>query len=211
MKKNVVIFGASGKTGHELMKQALTNDYSVTAFVRNPSKLKIAHGNLNVIQGDIADYQTVAHAIMKQDVVLSALGAASPFKFDQSVGEGTRNIVKAMEVDGVSRFIYMSFAGVKESRHASGFVIKHIAPKILSTEIAGHEARESMIKQSGLNWTIVRAVTLTNGKHTGQYRSGEGMHAKGFPVIISRADVADFMLRQVTDDTFLRKTPSIMY
>lgn len=211
MKKSIFIFGASGKTGYELVNQALTNGYFVTAFVRNPSKLKIIHSNLKVIQGDITDYQKVAHAITDHDAVLSALGAASPFKFDQSVVDGTQTIIKAMEVNGISRFIYMSFIGVAESRHTSGFVIKHIASKLLSTEIAGHEARESMIKQSGLNWTIVRPVTLTNGKHTGQYRSGEGIHSKGFPVIISRADVADLMLQQVTDDTFLRKATGIMY
>jgi putative NADH-flavin reductase len=211
MEKNVIIFGASGKTGQELTIQALAMGYIVTAFVRNPLKLKITHDNLKVIQGSISDFEKVSLAIKGQDAVLSALGAASPFKFDQSVIDGTENIIKALKIEGTSRFIYMSFIGVKESRNTSGFVIKYIAPRLLSTEIAGHEARESMIKQSGLNWVIVRAATLTNGKHTGQYRRGEGVLAKGFPVSISRADVADFMLNQVTDDSFLRKAPGIMY
>ncbi len=211
MKNNIIIFGASGKTGQELVKQALAKGHFITAFVRNPSKLKITHGNLKVIQGDITDYQSVTDAVIGKDAVLSALGASSPFKFDQSVVDGTKNIITAMETNEISRFIYMSFAGVKESRHTAGFIIKHIAPKLLSTEIAGHEARESMIRQSRLNWTIVRAVTLANGKHSGQYRSGVAINAKGFPVIISRADVADFMLQQVTDNTFSRKAPSVMY
>lgn len=208
---NILIFGASGATGQELVKQALALGHLATAFVRNPSKLKIKHNNLKVIQGDVINYQLVEEAVKGQVALLSALGASSPFKYDQSISDGIGNIIKAMETNGVSRFIYMSFVGVKESRNTAGFVIKYIAPKLLSSEVAGHEAREKMIKQSQLKWTIVRAPTLTNGKHLTQFRSGEEISSKGFIVTISRADVADFMLRQLTDNTFLRKTPSIMY
>jgi len=208
---NILIFGASGATGQELVKQALAQGHLVTAFVRNPSKLKINHDNLKVIQGDVINYQLVEEAVKGQVAVLSALGASSPFKYDQSIVDGMGNIIKAMETNGVSRFIYMSFVGVKESRNTAGFVIKYIAPRLLSTEIAGHEAREKMIKQSQLKWTIVRSPTLTNGKQIAQFRSGEEVTSKGFTVTISRADVADFMLRQLTDNTFLIKTPSVMY
>jgi putative NADH-flavin reductase len=208
---NLLIFGASGATGHELVREALSQEHCVTAFTRNPSKLKIKHDKLKVIQGDIINYQSVEGAIKGHDAVFSALGAASPFKYDQSVVDGVNNIIKAMETNGVDRFIYMSFVGVKESRNTAGFVIKYIAPKLLSTEVAGHEAREKMIKASQLKWTIVRAPTLSNGKRTAQFRSGEGITSKGFTVMISRADVADFMLRQLTDDTFIGKTPSVMY
>jgi len=207
----ILIFGASGATGHELVNQALTQGHIVTAFVRNPSKLKIKHDNLKVIQGDVIHYLLVENAVKGQDAVLSALGASSPFKYDQSVVDGANNIIKAMETNNISRFIYMSFVGVKESRHTAGFVIKYIAPKLLSTEVAGHESREKLIKQSQLKWTIVRAPTLSNGKHIAQFRSGEEISSKGFTVMISRADVADFMLRQLTDTTFIRRTPSVMY
>ena len=207
----LIIFGASGKTGHELVKQALAQGHLVAAFVRNPSKLKITHPNLKVIQGDIVNYKIVEEAVKQQDAVLSALGAASPFKFDQSVVDGMANIIKAMEAKGITRLIYMSAILVKETRNNAGFVIRYIAPKLLSTEIAGHEARESMIKQSKLQWTIVRPCTLTNGKHLAQFRSGENVSSSGFTVMISRADVADFMLRQLNDNEFVRKTPSVMY
>jgi len=207
----ILIFGASGATGHELVNQALTQGHIVTAFIRNPSKLKIKHDNLIVIQGDVIHYPLVENAVKGQDAVLSALGASNPFKYDQSVVDGANNIIKAMETNNISRFIYMSFVGVKESRHTAGFVIKYIAPKLLSTEVAGHESREKLIKQSQLKWTIVRAPTLSNGKHIAQFRSGEEISSKGFTVMISRADVADFMLRQLTDTTFIRRTPSVMY
>lgn len=208
---NILIYGASGATGHELVKQALAQGHIVKAFVRNPSKLKIIHDNLEVVQGDVINYKLVEDSVKGQDAVLCALGASSPFKYDKSIVDGTGNILKAMETNNVSRFIYMSFVGVKESRNTAGFVIKYIAPKLLSSEVAGHEAREIMIKQSKLKWTIVRAPTLTNGKHLGKFRSGEEISSKGFTVTISRADVADFMIRQLTDNTFLGKTPSVMY
>jgi putative NADH-flavin reductase len=207
----ILIFGASGRTGQEIVKQALEKEHLVSAFVRTPSKLQTTHRNLKVIQGDVTNYSIVEQAVKGHDAVFSALGAASPFKYDQSVVDGLSNIIKAMEVNGVSRFVYMSFVGVKESRHQAGFVIKYIAPKILSTEVAGHEARESLIKQSKLNWTIVHPPTLTNGKHIGQFRSGEEISSRGFTVTISRADVADFMLSQLNNNTFLRKAPIVMY
>jgi putative NADH-flavin reductase len=208
---NILIYGASGATGHELVKQALAQEHTVTAFVRDPSKLKIRDDKLKIKQGDVVNYELVEEAVKGQDAVLSALGASSPFKYDKSIVDGAGNIIKAMETNNVGRFIYMSFVGVKESRNTAGFVIKYIAPRLLSTEVAGHEAREKMIKQSQLKWTIVRAPTLSNGKHTAQFRSGENITSKGFTVMISRADVADFMLRQLTDDKFLEKSPSVMY
>ena len=207
----ILIFGASGATGHELTRQALSQGHVVTAFVRTPSKLKMQHENLNVVQGNVADFKIVDNAIRGHDAVLSALGASSPFKYDHAVVEGLSNIVNAMEAHGVGRLVYMSFVGVKESRDTAGFVIKYIAPKLLSTEIKGHEVRERRIRDCALEWTIVRPPTLTNGKHTAQFRINEGIKTQGFTVTISRADVADCMLRQVTSQTFLRKTPSVMY
>jgi putative NADH-flavin reductase len=208
---DIIIFGASGRTGRELVKQSLAQGHFVTSFVRSPEKLKITHPNLKVVQGDIINYRVVEHAVEGQDTVLSALGAASPFKFDQSVVDGMGNIIRAMETKGIPRLIYMSAILVKETRNNAGFVIRYIAPRLLSTEIAGHETRESMIKESKLQWTIVRPCTLTNGKHLAQFRSGENISSRGFTVTISRADVADFMLRQLKDNKFLRKSPSVMY
>jgi putative NADH-flavin reductase len=208
---NIIIFGASGRTGQELVKQSLEKGHVVTAFVRNPLKMTIADNNLKIYQGDVSDYTKVADAIKGQDAVLSALGAASPFKYDQSVTDGIENVIKAMQESTVRRLIYMSFVGVKETRNTAGFVIKYIAPKLLVTEVTGHENRENMIKQSQLKWTIVHAPTLTNGKHRAQFRSGEGITTSGFTVTISRADVADFMVRQINDNTFVNKVPSVMY
>jgi putative NADH-flavin reductase len=207
----LLIFGASGSTGHELVKQSLSIGHSVTAFVRDPSRLKIDHKSLNVITGDITNTVQLADVIQGQDVVLSALGAASPFKFDAVVVDGVGKIIKVMQELRVQRFVYLSFIGVGKSRIHGGFVIRHIASRILKSEIAGHEAREKMIHESNLNWTIVHAPTLTNGEKKGAYRTGENLSSNSFVVTTSRADVADFMLSQCADHTFMHKTVRIMY
>jgi len=208
---NVLVFGASGATGHELVRQALNQGHKVTAFVRTPSKLKITHDDLKLVEGNVSQYPVVEQAIRGQDIIFSALGASNPFRFDQSVVEGISNIIQAMQHSVVKRLIYLSFIGVPESRNDGGFVIKYIAPKLLKTEIAGHELREKMIRKSELDWTIVRAPTLTKGPGKREYRSGEELKSHAFTVTISRADVADFMLKQMNDNSFIRKAVRIMY
>jgi putative NADH-flavin reductase len=208
---NILIFGASGVTGHQLVKQAILKGHTVTAFVRNPGRLALSHPQLKIICGNILNYQLVEDAVKEKDAVLSALGAASAFKYDPDVVEGVGNIIKAMEANGIRRFIYMSTICAVNGSAQAGFFIKYIAPKILSTEIAGHRVREKMIRQSELRWTIIRPAVLTNGEQRGNYRSGENLHGKGFMVSISRADVANCMLRQLTDETFLKKAPAVMY
>jgi putative NADH-flavin reductase len=207
---NILVFGASGKTGRELVKTALAANHYVTAFVRNPAKLEVSHQNLKIIQGDIINSERVEQTVAGHDAVLSALGAASPFKYDYSIVEGIASIVKAMEQTKVRRLIYMSAINVKESRGNAGVIIKFLAPILLRTESAGHEAREKIIKQSDLDWTIVRPAALTNGPSK-PYRRGENVKANGISATISRVDVADFMVQQLTDNTFLGKAPIIMY
>jgi putative NADH-flavin reductase len=207
----LLIFGASGKTGEHLVSQALEQGHVVTAFARDPTKIKMKHQNLNVVQGNIADYNLVESAVKGQDVVLSALGASSPFKFDPVFVDGVGNIIKAMEANNIRRFIYLSFIGVGEGRRDAGFVIKNIAPKILKAEIEGHRQREAMIEKSRLQWTIVHAPTLSNGKKKGVYRNGTNISSKGFVVSIARADVADFMLKQVNDNSYMHSRARVMY
>jgi putative NADH-flavin reductase len=206
----VLIFGATGSTGQEITRQALAQGHHVTAFVRNPQKLSIKSSRLTIVQGHLHDDQLISKIVEGQDSVISALGASSMFKYDKAVVQGIRTIVGAMEYKSISRFIYLSFAGVRESRDQVGLMIKYIAPKLLSTEIARHEDSEKIIKQSRLNWTIVRPPTLTNNKPTAHFQSGESISAKGLFVSISRADVAGFMIGQLTDRSFIQKTPLIL-
>ncbi|MEP7197829.1 MAG: NAD(P)H-binding protein [Saprospiraceae bacterium] len=208
---NILIFGVSGATGHGLVKQAREQGHAVTAFVRTPTKLKITHNNLQLVQGDIMNSVSVENAVKGKDVVISALGASSPFKYDQTVADGVSNIIKTMEQSNVKRFIYLSFIGVQESRKDGGFVIKYIATKLLKTEIAGHDNREKIIWQSNLTWTIVHAYTLTKGLNKSAYSSGEELSSSSYTITISSTDVANFMLKQINNSAFLNKAARIMY
>jgi len=208
---NILIFGASGNTGQELVKQALTDGHNVTAFVRTPGKLTISHEKLKVIQGNVKDYSAVENAIKNKEAVLSTLGVSKQLKSDPIVIEGVKNILKAMEQVNVKRFVYLSFLAVGDGRKDAGFVLKNIVSRIVHNEIKDHEEKERLISSSSSEFTIVRPPKLTNGLKKGQYRSGESIKAKSILPTMSRADVADFMLKQLTDKTFLRKVARIMY
>jgi putative NADH-flavin reductase len=207
----VLIFGASGNTGRLLVQQALEEGHDVTAFVRNTSKLQIVHPNLEVITGNVGDYRSVENAISGHDAVISALGVSKTLQNDQVVIDGIRNIVAAMERLNVQRFIYLSFLAVGEGRRDAGFMIKHIISKIVHNEIDDHEKKEQLINNSLLKWTIVRPPKLTNNAKKGSYRVGEAIKARSIFPMMSRADVADFMLKQLTDDSFLYKATRVMY
>lgn len=206
----VVIFGASGATGRQLVAQALTEGHDVTAFVRSASKLETRHDRLRIVEGNASDRASVERAVAGRDTVLSALGVSVPLKRDPVVVEGVRNIVSAMEDTGTSRLVYLSFLGVHEARDQLGFPFKHIAGWVVRHEIADHEAKEAIIRDSNLNWTIVRAPKLTSGPAANAYRSGDHLRPRGFIPTLSRADVAAFMLKEMAGVQYSRRAVSIM-
>ena len=208
---NILIFGASGRMGHELVRQALAHEDTVTAFVRDPAKFDIKHTNLKVVQGDVVDYASVEQAVKDQDAVICALGSSTPAKRDLTLIDGVRNIIQALEKAGVRRLVYLSFIAVRESRRDLGPVVNYIVAPLLHNVISDHEEKERLIKQSQLDWVIIRPPRLTNGQYTGVYRSGEQIPARSLILTLSRADMAEFMLKQVTNDTFVRKAPRVMY
>jgi len=208
---NILIFGASGNTGRELVKQALTNGHRVTAFIRTTGKLTISDEKLKIIEGNVKDYDTVKNAIHNQEAVLSTLGVSKQLNSDPLVIEGVKNIVKAMEILNTTRLIYLSFLAVGEGRNDAGFILKNIVSRIVKEEIEDHEEKERLISSSKLEYTIVKPPKLTNGIKKGVYRIGETIKAKSILPTMSRADVADFMLKQLTDTAFFRKAVRIMY
>jgi putative NADH-flavin reductase len=208
----VLVFGASGGTGRELVRQALAQGHIVSAFVRDPAKLDPGIGNLKVVQGDVAEYASVERGVRDHDAVLCALGAATPLKRDPVLVQGVRHIIQAMERAGVRKLVYLSFLGVRDGRAQLGLFGRYVvAALVLRNVVADHEEKEGLIRQSRLDWVIVRAPKLTNGQRTGRYRSGEQIRAQSMIPTISRADLADFMLRQLTSDSYLQKTPSVIY
>lgn len=202
----LAIFGATGGTGQELVAQALAQGHEVTAFVRNPAKLPLTHERLRVIAGDVTDAAAVAQAVAGQDAVLSALGSPN-LQANTVLSDGTRHIIAAMEANGVRRFVCETSLGVGDSHGQPGFMFTHVAvPLFLKHAMADKEIQEKYIKASNLDWIIVRPGGLTDGPRTSEYRHGL---AKDISGRIARADVAEFMLKQLTDDTYLRQTPAI--
>ena len=208
----LLIFGSTGGTGRELVKQALAQEeYTVTAFARRPEALAIKHPRLKVVQGNVTDYASVERAIEGQEAALSALGSPT-LKQNTVVSDGTRNIIKAMERFGVKRFICETSLGVGDSQGQLGFLFNRIfLPLFLRHVFADKEIQERLIEESSLDWIIVRPGRLTNGARTNSYRAGFAPTDKTIKGAISRADVADFMLKQLTDNTYLHQTPGISY
>jgi len=207
----LLIFGATGSIGRQLVEQALAQGHAVTAFVRNPAKLDLKHANLKVVQGDVLDYASVERAVPGHETVLSALGTPAMTK-NTVRSEGTRNIIRAMEQAGVRRLICLSSIGIGDSRAMLPFHYKYIlVPLLLRQGFAEHELEEVWVKQSQTDWTIVRPGAFTDGDRTGAYRHSPTPTGKAIKAKISRADVADFVLKQLNDHSYLYKTPWISY
>ncbi len=207
----LIIFGSTGGTGRQVVTQALEQGHDVTAFARSPEKLDQKHEKLKVVQGNILDFPSVERAIQGQDAVLCTLGMSMKDK-TMLRANGTKNIIRAMEKTGVKRFICQSSAGVGDSSDMLPFLMKYlIVPFMLRRAFADHEIQENYIKESQLDWIIVRPAALTDGEHTGSYQHGYTADNKTVTNKISRADTADFMLKQLADNSYLHKMPCISY
>jgi putative NADH-flavin reductase len=208
---NLIIFGATGTVGRHLVDQALDQGHRVTAFARNPGKLDIQHPQLKLVQGDVMDFPAVEQAIRGQDAVVCVLGSGK--KLTGTVrSEGTRQIIRAMEQTGVRRLICQSTLGAGDSWGSLNFYWKYIMfGLILRNVFADHERQERYVRQSQLAWTIVRPGAFLDGDCTGHYRHGFPGTDQSSQLKISRADVADFILKQLTDTSYLHQTPSLSY
>ncbi len=204
----LAVFGATGPTGQQLVQQALEQGHSVSALARTPEKLAIQHSSLQIVKGNVLDVAAVEEAISGTDAVLSCLGRRSPFKGKGDVWRGTHNIVLTMKKLGVRRVIVESAYAAGNSRAFAGFGMKLVTSTLLGWAYKEKELLEPDVMSSGLDWVIVRPPALRDGPKMGNYRVGEGLRLSVWNWI-NRADVAEFMLKQVTTDEWLRKTPTI--
>ena len=195
----VVVFGSTGGTGRELVRQALALGHEVTAFARHPQALGIAHERLRVFEGDALQQASVDAAIKGQGALLSALGTRSLFTHITLFSQSAECIVGSMERQGVQRLIVESSLGVGDSRGQLGLLGTWIAvPVFLARIYADKERQESIVTRSELDWTIVRPAMLTNGPQRRNYRTWSGATPKPSASRISRADVAHLMLSILT-------------
>src|ERR1700730_8644364 len=194
----VLIVGATGGTGRQLVAPALEHGYAVTALVRDPSRLPVGHPKLTVIQGDVLDASSVDAAMRGQEAVLSALGHKRSFSPTRILSDGIGNILRAMETHGVPRLVCETALGIGDSAGRMGlYYTLFVIPVILPFYFWDKTRQGRMIAASKLEWVIVRPGMLSSGKGLGTYPHGHHIGSFILTVRISRADVADFMLNQV--------------
>ena len=208
----VLVVGATGGTGRQLVQQALDKGHQVTAFVRNPAKLQIEHANLRIVKGDVLDYASVQAAMGGQDAVLSALGHKRFFYPNRIQSTGMQNILRAMQACDVSRLICETAIGIGDSVGRGGLPFTFVfLPLVLPFYMWDKLRQEELIIASDRDWTIVRPGMLTNGAARRNYRHGPKVGSYVWPILVSRADVADFMLKQLSDDAYVGSAPGIGY
>jgi len=209
---NVIIFGSTGTIGKHLIKQSLEKGYQVTAFCRDRKKLsEVNHPNLLKEVGDVFNINDVTKAVKGQDVVITTLGSG---KNRKSIvrSEGTKNIISAMKTNGINRLIYQSTLGTGDSNNNLNFFWKHVMfGWFLKQIFLDHELQEKYVRESNLNWTIIKPAAFTDGEKTENYLHGFSTNDKSIKLKISRADVADFILKQITNKSYLLKTPGLSY
>jgi putative NADH-flavin reductase len=208
----LTVFGATGGVGREVVDQALDAGHEVTAYVRNPAKLELTHPQLTVAVGELTDRDAVQGAVAGADAVISALGPSLDRKATgMPLVEGTRNIVEAMEAEGVGRYIGMatpSLRDPRDSRSALGLIVPFMGRTLLSRAYRELLEMSEIVTASDLNWTIARFTRPTDGERTGTVRAGFlGVDRIG--ASITRSDIAAFLLDQVADPRFGRAAPAI--
>ncbi len=202
----LLVVGGSGALGRELVRQATTAGHRVTVVVRQAGSAPPA---TREVVGDVLQAGSLPAAVRGQDAVISALGM--PATSQQPIlSEGTRHVIEAMEDAGVRRLVVVTAFGVGDSRADYPWPLRVVAGTLISRPFADKERQERIITGSGLDWTLVRPITLTNGRRTSRYRVAERLPVRPWSRI-SRADVAEFMLRQLDDRTFVRRSVSISY
>ena len=207
----LLVIGATRGIGLETLKLGLESGHEMTALVRNGAALPLEGDGLSVIQGDILDARSVEEAVSDRDAVIVTIGIRPTREAVTVFSEGTRNVVAAMEKKGCNRLLCVTGIGAGDSRgHGGFFYDKIINPLLLARIYEDKDRQEAVVRESSLAWTIVRPGFLTNGRRTGSYRvieNMEGVRAKK----ISRADVADFLLKEAEENEHVSGTVLLTY
>ena len=207
----IAVIGASRGVGYELLKMALEEGHDVTALLRSPAKLMISHPRLKIVNGDILYPTSVSAVVAGNDAICLCIGIAPTRKPVDVFSRGAECVLAAMEKGAHQKLISVTGIGAGDSKGHGGFIYDRlINPLLLGTIYADKDRQESIIKASAIEWLIVRPGFLTNGPRTGKYRVIENLSGVTAGKI-SRADVADFMLKQLATPTYFGKTPLLTY
>jgi putative NADH-flavin reductase len=208
----ILVIGATGGTGRCVVDNALRAGHEVTAFARTPQKFTLQHERLRVAQGDVLDADALLRALQGQQAVICALGPAAATAPGTIISDGTRNIILAMAQTGVRRLVFESGIMVGEGRGLSAinrFLLSIF--RVLNRALYEDKVRaEKLIRQSSLDWVMVRPPKLKHMPGRGNYRVGQALNVN-LPAGLAHADVADFMVKSATVDTHLGQVVEIGY
>ncbi|MBD3666066.1 NAD(P)-dependent oxidoreductase [Sulfitobacter aestuariivivens] len=204
----VIVIGATGSVGKLAVEQMLKEGHDVTAFARSPGKLEIDNPALRLVAGDALSVQDVTKAVAGHDAVVVTLG--SPSLVRRIRADGTLNVIRAMQATGVRRLICQSTLGAHESWGNLNFFWKRVMfGGLLRVPFADHQAQERLVEASGLDWTIVRPGSFADGPATGRFKEGFASDLKDLTLKITRADIAQFLSRQLTDRHYHQRAVAI--
>ena len=206
---HILVIGASRGIGKCIVELALVRNQSVTALVRNKNKLNIRHKNLRIVEGDVLDRDSINRSMDEVDNVCITIGINPTFKPVTVFSEGTRNVIEVIKNNNSKYLVCVTGIGAGDSRGHGGFLYDRIInPLLLKTIYEDKNIQEQIVRDSGLDWVILRPGFLTNGPLTGKYRiftELNGVKAGR----ISRFDVADFILNEFEKREYTFQTPLI--
>ena len=200
----VIVFGATGKTGQHVCRQALEQGHEVTAFTRSANKIDRRDSNLQVASGDVTDPDGVSHAVANHHAAIVVLGS-NGLRDKTTLTTGTGNIVAGMTQHNVGRLVVLSAAGVGESWRQISWLARVLFLTMLRNIYSDHAKQEAVVRSSSLDWTIVRAAILKDGPASGSYIPGN----TGKVTQISREDLAEFLVSQLEDGEYRKQAISV--
>jgi putative NADH-flavin reductase len=205
----VLILGATGPTGRELTTQAIDAGHDVRLLVRNPAAVSIWSPRLEVVQGDARAWKSVGPAMRGMNAVLSALGTGGDLRKTTLYSECTAAILWGMAEAGVRRLVCVTSSATIEDPNESFFVRTFIR-RILRYVLEDQRIAEERIRASDADWTIVRPPRLLNGPRRGRYEL-KSEEPAGKEYEINRADLAEFMIREMVAKKFVQQAVGIGY
>lgn len=207
----VLVLGATGGTGRLIVHDAVEKGHSVVALVRSKARTAGLPG-ADIIEGDVRDEGALMRALDGCDAVISSLGTGvSPFSEVSLLTEATHALIPAMNRSGVRRLVCISALGVGDSRGHGGFVFDRLfMPLLLRHAYKDKGRQEAAIRASSLDWVIVRPAMLINDPARGSVMAIADLAGVNGGKI-ARADVARFVVEQLATDTWLKRTPVLLW
>ena len=200
---NIIVFGATGKTGQHVSRIAIEQGHAVTAFTRSVNKIEPGSG-VGIAEGDVRDADAVMEAIAGHDAVIVALGS-NGLRDKTTLSSGTKTVVRGMTARGVERLVVLSAAGVGESWGQVPLPARVMFKTLLRNIHADHTAQEAIVTASSLDWTLVRPGILNDDPASGRVVATNEARVER----ISRADLAEFLVRETSEGSYSRQAISV--